>query len=98
MGIWRHKTQLRSVHVFASKFFCLVLVLVALRLCYIAPAFSLLQSMGPEHTGSVGAARGPLELRRLTCPWDLSSPASDGTCVPCLGRWLLDRRTTRAVP
>ena len=51
MGIWRYRTQLRSVHLFVSKFFCLVLVLVALRLCCIAPAFSLLQSMGSRAHG-----------------------------------------------
>ena len=30
--------------------------------------------------------------------WDLSSPTRDQTCVPCIGRWILNHRTTREVP
>ena len=27
--------------------------------------------------------------------WDLSSPTRDQTCVPCIGRWILNHWTTR---
>ena len=30
--------------------------------------------------------------------WDVSSPARDQTCVPCLAKWILNHWTTREVP
>ena len=30
--------------------------------------------------------------------WDLSSPTRDQTCVPCIGRWILNHWTTRKAP
>ena len=49
-----------------------------------------------EHAGSVVAAHG------LSCPacgmWDLSSLTRDRTCVPCLGRQILNHWTSREVP
>ena len=29
--------------------------------------------------------------------WDLSSPSRDWTCVPCIGRWILNHRATRKI-
>ena len=37
----------------------------------------------------------------LGCPvalWHLSSPTRDQTCIPCVGRWILNHWTTREVP
>ena len=30
--------------------------------------------------------------------WDLSSPTRNRTCVPCIGKWILNQWTTREVP
>ena len=30
--------------------------------------------------------------------WDLSSPTRDQTCIPCIGRQILNHWTTREVP
>ena len=57
---------------------------------------------GSEFAASVVAVRGlsscgaqahfPLGM------WDLSSPTRDRTCVPCIGRRILNHWTTREVP
>ena len=30
--------------------------------------------------------------------WDLSFQARDQTCIPCVGKWILNHWTTRKVP
>ena len=58
----------------------------------------LLSSCGawaPECLGPVFAACG------LSCPhgmWDIGSQTRDGTHVPCIGKQILNHRTTREVP
>ena len=60
-------------------------------------AHRLLSSCGTraaKHTGSV-AVVWPQLPRGM---WDLSSPTRDPTGVPCIGRRILNRWTTREVP
>ena len=46
-----------------------------------------------QRAGSLVAARGaPRSM------WDLSSQTRDETCLPCIGRWILNHWTTREVP
>ena len=43
----------------------------------------------------------PFYIIIMTVPcglWDLHSPTRDQTCVPCIGRWILNHWTIREVP
>ena len=62
----------------------------------------LFGSIGSQlwHVGSCVAARGLLSScgpwAQLSCStWDLSSSTKDQTCVPCIGKWILNHWTTR---
>ena len=56
----------------------------------------------PEHVGSVVAAHRLSSCgTRVQMPcgmWYLTSPTRDWTCVPCIGRRILNHWTTREVP
>ena len=49
-----------------------------------------------------GACAFLLQCTGFSCSscgtWDLSSPTRDQTCIPCIGRWILNHWTTREVP
>ena len=56
-----------------------------------------------QHAGSFTVAHGLQSAQLSSCctraylpqsMWDLSSPTRDQTCIPCIGRQLLDHWTT----
>ena len=53
-----------------------------------------------RHAGSSSIAWGlsscSLELRSCSM-WDLSFPIRNRTCIPCVGRWILNHWTTREI-
>ena len=70
--------------------------------CFLKYLFIYLAVSGPSW-GTWDLSLWHLGARacRLSCPvaqWDLSSPARDQTCVPCIGRHILNHWTTREVP
>ena len=60
--------------------------------CIVAPGLSGCGTRPLEIEGLVVASHG------LSCLWDLISPTKDRTHIPCIGRQVLNHRTTREVP
>ena len=58
----------------------------------VAPGLSSRGTRALEIQGLVVASHG------LSCLWDLSSPTKDHTHVPCIGRQVLNHRTSGEVP
>ena len=101
--------QFLSCYSLVHSFFFLFIYLFFFNiwLCWVfiaaASGFPVCSLQAPEHTGLGVAVCGPLSRcgaqAQLPCSlWDLSSPTRDRTCVPCIGRWILNLWTTREVP
>ena len=58
----------------------------------VAPGLSRCGTRALEIKGLVVASHG------LSCLWDLSSPTKDRTHILCIGRQVLNHRTSREVP
>ena len=50
------------------------------------------------HTGSLVVALRLSSSSTWPCMWNLSSPTSDRTHVPLIGRWMLNHQTRKEVP
>ena len=92
--------------------FCLFIYLDVVGLCYCSQAFSVFCNMWTAHCGAFSCCRSPVlgcpgfsscdtwNLEHgLSGSWHVvSSQITAWTRVPCIGRWILNPRTTREVP
>ena len=69
---------------------------VCVCVCVCVRVLGLLHLHCSVHTSLAAVYVGCLvEVHRLSCMWDLSSPTRKGIRVPCIGRQILNHGTTR---